>query len=56
MTDEPYTKRLEDVRLQIGSIWESVNAGSLDTNYTSNRTNSGCSCYSSNSGRSTSTT
>lgn len=32
MTDETYTKRLEDVRLQIGSIWESVNAGSLSAN------------------------
>lgn len=32
MTDETYTKRLEDVRFQIGSIWESVNAGSLSAN------------------------
>lgn len=32
MTDETYTKRLEDVRLQIGSIWESVSAGNLSTN------------------------
>lgn len=32
MTDEPYTKRLDDVRFQIGSIWESVNAGNLSTN------------------------
>ena len=32
MTDETYTKRLEDVRFQIGSIWESVSAGNLSTN------------------------
>ena len=32
MTDEPYTKRLERVRFQIGSIWESVSAGNLSTN------------------------
>tara|TARA_R110002012_G_scaffold45389_2_gene120756 strand:+ start:288 stop:485 length:198 start_codon:yes stop_codon:yes gene_type:complete len=32
MTDETYTKRLEDVRLQISSIWESVSAGNLSTN------------------------
>ena len=32
MTDETYTKRLEDVRFQISSIWESVSAGNLSTN------------------------
>ena len=32
MTVETYTKRLEDVRFQIGSIWESVSAGNLSTN------------------------
>ena len=32
MTDETYTKRLDDVRFQIGSIWESVSAGSHSAN------------------------
>lgn len=29
MTDETYTKRLDDIRCWIGSLWESVNDGNV---------------------------
>ena len=32
MTEDGYTKRLDDIRCQIRGIWESVNAGNLSTN------------------------
>lgn len=29
MTDETYTKQLDDIRCELGSLWESVNDGNV---------------------------
>ena len=32
MTDETYTKQLDDIRCELGSLWESVNDGNVSAN------------------------
>ena len=32
MTDETYTKQLDDIRCELGSLWESVNDGNVTAN------------------------
>ena len=32
MTEDTYTKQLDDIRCQIGSLWEAVNDGSISAN------------------------
>ena len=32
MTEDTYTKQLDDIRCELGSLWESVNDGNVSAN------------------------